>query len=292
VCTGFAQGLSLLCRWLAAQGIQSIGIEDPGWHAHRLIVEQAGLEVVPIPVDAEGLRVDVLESSPASAVIVTPSHQFPTGRVLDSSRRTALVEWAEAGERLVIEDDFDSEYRYDRSRSGALQGLAPERVAHIGSASKRLAPGMRLGWMLLPSWLVWPLASAKAIEDSGSEVLGQLALRDFIQRGELDRHIRRSRLRYRRRREALLSGLERQLPELTMAEGAAGLFELAELPPGADEAGLVAAAARRGVGVEGLALHRFESGGPPGLVLGFGNLSEPAIEHGLRLLGEAWAEAS
>lgn len=292
VCTGFAQGLSLVCRWLAAQGVESVGVEDPGWHAHRLIAEQAGLAVVPIPVDAHGLRVDALRSTSAAAVIATPSHQFPTGRVLDSARRAALVEWADRGERLIVEDDFDSEYRYDGSRFGSLQGLAPERVVHIGSASKRLAPGMRLGWMLLPSSLVWPLASAKAIEDSGSEVLGQLALRDFILRGELDRHVRRSRLRYQRRREALLTALGTWLPELEVATGAAGLFELAALPAGSDEAALVAAAGARGVGVEGLALHRFESDGPPGLVLGFGNMAEPAIEHGVRLLAEAWAEVS
>jgi GntR family transcriptional regulator/MocR family aminotransferase len=292
VCTGFAQGLSLLCRWLAAQGVERIAIEDPGWHAHRLIAEQAGLAVVPVAVDSSGLRVEELEATSAAAVIATPSHQFPTGGVLDSARRAALVEWAESGERLIVEDDFDSEYRYDGSRFGALQGLAPERVVHIGSASKRLSPGMRLGWMLLPSSLVWALASAKAIEDAGSEVLGQLALRDFILRGELDRHIRRSRLRYQRRREALLDALGRHLPELRASEGAAGLFELAELPPGSDEAALVAAAGARGVGVEGLALHRFESGGDPGLVLGFGGLAEPAIEHGIRLLAEAWAEAS
>ncbi len=201
--------------------------------------------------------------------MVTPAHQFPTGAVLSRERRAALIEWAEEGEGLIVEDDFDSEYRYDCSGLGALQGLAPERVAYIGSASKRLTPGMRLGWALLPSWLAWSLIQAKAVEDSGSEAIGQLALHDFIERGELDRHIRRTRLRYRRRREALLAALAKQLPEARPGDGAAGLDQLVELPEGVDEAATVAAAAERGVGVEGLALHRFLAVGPPGLVLGF-----------------------
>ena len=191
----------------------------PAGTAHRLIVEQAGLEVVPVPVDGEGLRVDALEESDAAAVVVTPAHQFPTGRVLSSERRAALIEWAERGERLIVEDDFDAELRYDRTRVGALQGLAPERVAYIGSASKRLVPGMRLGWMLAPSWLGWPLISVKAIEDRGSEAIGQLALQDFIARGELDRHLRRMRLRYQRPPRGAARSAGRHLPEARVERG-------------------------------------------------------------------------
>lgn len=290
ICTGFSQAFSLLCRWLADRGVERIALEDPGWHPHRLIVEQAGLEVAPVAVDSEGIRVDDLRAMAASAVVVTPAHQFPSGATLTRERRAALIEWAEEGERLIIEDDFDAEYRYEGSGLGALQGLAPDRVAYIGSASKRLTPGMRLGWALLPSWLAWPLIQAKAVEDAGSEAIGQLALHDFIERGELDRHIRRMRVRYRRRRDALLEALGRRLPQVRVSAGAAGLYELVELPEGTDEAALVAAAAARGVGVEGLALHRFNPVGPPGLVLGFGCLSEPAIDRGVRLLGEALHE--
>jgi len=291
VCTGFAQGLSLIARWLASRGVERVALEDPGWHTHRLIIEQAGLEVAPVPVDDEGLRIDLLTQSGAAAVIVTPAHQFPTGVVLSSERRAALIEWAEEGEYLIVEDDFDAELRYDRARVGALQGLAPERIAYVGSASKRLAPGVRLGWMLTPSWLSWPLISVKAIEDRGSEAIGQLALHDFIAGGELDRHLRRMRLRYQRRREALLAALERYLPQARVDQGVAGLYELATLPQGIDEPALVSAAAARGVGVEGLALHRFRPGGSPGLVLGFAGLPEPAIEQSIRLLAEVLAEA-
>jgi GntR family transcriptional regulator/MocR family aminotransferase len=292
VCTGFSQALTLIARWLRARGVGTIALEDPGWHNQRLIVEQAGLEVVPVPVDDDGIRVDELARSDASAVVVTPSHQFPTGVVLSSERRAALIEWAERGERLIVEDDYDAELRYDRSRAGALQGLAPERVAYIGSASKRLAPGMRLGWMLTPSWLGWPLISVKAIEDRGSEAIGQLALQDFVARGELDRHLRRMRLRYERRREVLLESLRRHLPEARPGDGAAGLFELVAVPAGVDEAALVGAAATRGVGLDGLALHRFRPDGPPGLVLGFAGLPEPALEQGVRLLAAAYAEVA
>jgi len=300
VCTGFMQGFALICRTLRSRGVQRVALEDPGWHMHRLIVEGAGMEVVPVGVDEDGLRVDELTATDASAALVTSAHQFPTGAVLAPERRAALIEWAEE-ERLIVEDDYDAEYRYDRVAVGALQGLAPEHVAYIGSASKRLAPGMRLGWVLMPSWLTWELTSSKTIEDGGSEAIGQLALRDFIARGELDRHVRRMRLIYQRRRQTLLGALARWLPDARPhganstpgaggAGGAAGLFELVMLPEGVAEHALLAAAAARGVGVEGLALHRFRPGGPPGLVLGYGNLAEPAIEQGVRLLGEAYRE--
>ncbi len=291
VCTGFLQGLSLICRMLASRGVARMALEDPGWHPHRLAVEQAGIEVVAVPVDAQGLCVSELYASDADAVIVTAARQFPTGAVLAPERRAALVEWAEE-ERLIIEDDYDAELRYDGVAVGALQGLAPEHVVYCGSASKRLAPGMRLGWLLMPSWMTWELTAAKAIEDGGSEVIGQLALADFLARGELDRHLRRMRMRYGARREALLRALGRLLAQCPVArDDAAGLFELLELPPGVSETALIAAAGRRGVGLEGLSWHCFSHGGPQGLLLGYGNLSEPAIEQGVRLLAEALQEA-
>lgn len=285
VCTGFRQGLSLTCRWLRANGIEQVALEEPGWHAQRLIVEEAALAVTPIPVDEEGLEVAALQDSGADAVVVTPAHQFPGGVVLSARRRSALIEWAERGERLIIEDDYDAEL--GRERVGSLQGLAPDRVLYIGSASKRLAPGMRLGWMLPPSWLSWALISAKAIEDAGSEISGQLALADFIARGELERHLRRMRLHYAHRREALLGALARELPDWRPAGTGGGLHLTVFLPRGVDEPALIAAAARRGVGIEGLSLHRYSGDSPPGLVLGHGHLAEPAIHRGIYLLAEA-----
>jgi GntR family transcriptional regulator/MocR family aminotransferase len=287
ISTGFMQGFSLVCRWLANNGVQRIAVEEPGWHAHRLIAEQAGLEVTPVAVDAQGLIVAALEGLDADAIVVTPAHQFPTGALLSAARRAALIDWAENGDRLIVEDDYDAEYRYDRGAVGALQGLAPERVLHIGSASKRLAPGMRLAWLLTPSWLTWQLTAMKAVEDAGSEVIGQLALHNFIARGELDRHIRRMRLRYQSRRETLLESLAQSLPQARAVGSAAGLHELIELPEDIHEPALIAAAAHHGVGIEGLSMHRFTHEGPPGVILGYGNLSEPAIGQGIRLIAKA-----
>ena len=189
-----------------------------------------------------------------------PAHQFPTGAVLSRERRAALVEWAAAHEALIVEDDYDSEL--SDQRPGALQGLAPERVVLIGSLSKRLAPGLRLGWMLSPSWLTWAITSGQAIEAAGGDVIAQLALRDFLERGELERHLRRMRSRYAARRATLLDAL-RRLPEVRVRETPpAGLFVLADCD--GDESAIVARAAQAGVGLEGLGLHRFEPGGPAG----------------------------
>ena len=263
-----------------------MALEDPGWHAQRLIVEEAGLTVTPVPVDEEGIDVAALEDSGTDAVIVTPAHQFPTGVVLSARRRAELIEWAERGDRLIIEDDYDAELC--RERVGALQGLAPDRVLYIGSASKRLTPGMRLGWMLPPSWLSWALISAKAIEDAGSEIAGQLALADFIARGELERHLRRMRLRYQ---TATPDAAGRARPTSSPTGGrsptAGGLHLMVVLPDHIDEPSLLAAAARRSIGLDGLSLHSYTGDCPPGLVLGHAYMAEPAIEHGVELLAEA-----
>jgi len=290
VCTGFRQGLALTCRWLRASGIDRVALEDPGWHAQRLIVEDAGLQVTPVPVDQHGIDVAALQRSGADAVVVTPAHQFPTGAVLAAPRRAGLIEWAERGDRLIIEDDYDAELCHERV--GSLQGLAPDRVLYIGSASKRLTPGMRLGWMLPPSWLSWALISAKAIEDAGSEVAGQLALADFISRGEFERHLRRMRLQYRQRRAKLLATLAHELPSWAPMATVDGLYLTAVLPDDLDEPAILAAAARRGVGIEGLSLHSYTGDCPPGVVLGYGHLAEPAIERGTELLAAAVAGVS
>ena len=289
VCTGFRQGLALTCRWLRANGIDRVALEDPAWHAQRLILEEAGLDVTPIPVDQDGIDVGALQQTGADAVVVTPAHQFPTGALLGARRRAALIEWAERGDRLIIEDDYDAELC--RERVGSLQGLAPDRVLYIGSASKRLAPGMRLGWMLPPSWLSWALITAKAIEDAGSEVAGQLALADFITRGELERHLRRMRLRYQQRRATLLTTLARTLPDWRASSIGGGLHLAVVLPDQLDEPALLAAAARKGIGIEGLSLHSYTGDCPPGLVLGHGYMAEPAIERGIELLAKTVSRA-
>lgn len=289
VCSGFTQAFALLCGSLRERGIERIALEDPGWAQHRLIARRAGLEAVAIGVDEHGLDVGQLGLSGCETVVVTPAHQFPTGVVMSSERRAALLGWAEDIDGLIVEDDYDSELRYDRGPVGALQGLAPERVCHIGSASKRLLPSLRLGWMLCPSWLTGELTFAKGIADGGSPIVGQLALADFIARGELDRHLRRMRVRYRQRRAVAQGALAAALPEARLTGIAAGVYSLAVLPEGVKEPAVLRAAAAAGVWIEGLSSHRLAYGdaGRVGLLLGYASVSEPAIERGIAVLADA-----
>ena len=288
VCAGAMQGFAALCRVLRQRGIGRIAVEDPGWNRPRVIAEAAGLEPVAIPVDEHGLVVAELERSECEVVLVTPAHQFPTGVVMSSERRSALLEWAEDEDALIVEDDYDSELRYDRVPVGALQGLAPERVLQLGSASKRLAPGLRVGWMLSPSWMSGALTYEQGLAETAPPALDQLALADFLARGELDRHLRRMRLRYRDRRSALVSGLAGRLPGASVSGVAAGLYAPILLPPGVDEHALVRAAAARGLALEGLSVHTAADRAPPGLVLGFGNLPDAELDRGLRTLVEVY----
>jgi GntR family transcriptional regulator/MocR family aminotransferase len=274
VCGGFAQGFAVVCQALRMRGVAQIAVEEPGWTQHQLIAEAAGLEPVPVSVDEQGLVVDELIESGCEVVVVTPAHQFPSGVVLSPERRTALLEWAEDEDTLIIEDDYDSELRYDRDAVGALQGVAPERIVQIGSTSKRLAPALRLGWVLAPSWLSGALTYTKALADGGTPALSQLALAEFIGRGDLERHLRRMRLRYRARRAALMNALARELPSARAGGIPAGLFVPVHLP-GVDERTLAAA---------GVAAPLFA---PGWLALGFANLSERAIADGLRALAAA-----
>lgn len=279
VCAGWTQGFAVLCRTLRARGLERIACEDPGWAQHGLVAAHAGLEPVPLQVDADGIDVARLARSGCEAVVVTAAHQFPTGVVLSPERRAALLEWAEDADGLIIEDDYDSELRYDRGTVGALQGLAPERVCMIGSLSARLAPGLRLGWMLSPSWLTGALAYEKALSDAAAPALEQLALADFISRGELDRHLRRMRARYGARRAALLAALD----AASVSGVEAGLFTLVWLPSDTDENAVVMGAGSLGISVEGLAAHRVREG-PPGLILGYAGMSEPALERAVAML--------
>ena len=291
VCSGFVQGFALVCRVLRARGIRRVAMEDPGWIVHRTIARHAGLAPVPIPVDTDGMLIEGIERARVGAVLLTPAHQFPTGVVLGAARRHELLAWARRQHGLFIEDDYDAEYRYDRDPMTALQGLAAEHVIYIGSASKRLAPGLKLGWVIVPSTLTDALTHEKALDDGGGEAIGQLTLANFITSGELDRHLHRMRLRYRKRRDALLDAVRQWLPDATVDNTAAGLYALVRLPPDTDESALISAAGHRQVGVTGLYWHHFQpDSAPPGLLLGFANLPEPAIARGIQLIGEALAE--
>jgi GntR family transcriptional regulator/MocR family aminotransferase len=285
VCNGYAQGIALIVQVLAAAGARSLAVEDPSADDDAVpVARAAGLEVAGVPVGEDGVRVEELAGLDADALVLTPSHQWPTGAVLSARSRAAAVRWARERDALIVEDDYDAEYRYDRAPIGALQGLAPDRVVYAGTASKTLAPGLRLGWLVLPPQLVDRVAEAKALADRGSPVLDQLAFADFLERGEFDRHLRRMRPVYRRRRDTLLAALRRELPGFEPAGIAAGLHLVAHLPPGLDEATAIAAAARRGVAVYGLEPYRLTHPGRPGLIFGYATLEEATIERGVKRL--------
>lgn len=276
VVNGVSQGLMLLARALVARGTTRIGFEDPGSYGAREHLRRWDLAPVPVPVDRHGLDVGALDRSGVDAVLVTPAHQFPTGVVLAPDRRRALVAWASSGTakgpdgmpgRLVIEDDYDAEHRYDRPPVPALRALAPDHVVHLGSVSKTLAPAIRIGWLLAPAALRSELVEARYWTDLASPALPQLALAHFITSGGFERHLRQVRRRHRARRDALLTALAAHLPAATAHGVAAGLHLLVTLPD-IDDADVARRAAGAGVRVHPLSAHRVGHG-PPGLVIGY-----------------------
>jgi GntR family transcriptional regulator/MocR family aminotransferase len=288
VTSGYSQGLSLTCRVLADRGARRIALEDPCDPEYRVIVARAGLEPVPVRVDSAGLVVSELASSGADAVVVTPAHQSPTGAVLARERRTALLAWLRQTDAIAIEDDYDAEYRYDRAAVGALQGLEPEHLVYAGTASKTLAPALRIGWLVAPARLVPALRTEKRLADRGTAHIDQRAFAEFLTRGELDRHLRRMRLLYRGRRDALVAALAEALPEATVHGIAAGLHVVVELGAGDDEDAIREEASARRIRFD--TLREYEcggDGGPPVLMLGYGQIAEPAIPDGVRALADA-----
>jgi GntR family transcriptional regulator/MocR family aminotransferase len=282
VTNGYTQGLWLTCRALAARGARRVAVEDPSLDDAWATVRSAGLEVVALPVDEHGVVPDGLD---ADAILVTPAHQFPTGVVLAPERRRALLAWG----GIVIEDDYDSEYRYDRAPVGTLQRLAPDRVVYLGTASKTLAPALRLGWLVAPPELASAVARERWAVDSGGNALTARAYARLLATGEVDRHLRRTRREYRERRDRLVAALEARLPGCQVTGVAAGLHLLLRLPPGTDETALVEALARRRIKVRGLASYRLMPGGEdePALVIGYGRLPRAAIDTVVDALREA-----
>jgi len=242
-------------------------------------------------VDDGGLRVDRLSRLDADAVLVTPAHQYPTGTVLAPARRAALLEWAANRRAIIIEDDYDAEYRYDREPIGALQGLAPDRVVYVGSASKVLSPALRLGWLVMPADVADDVARAKLHADRGSAAFEQLAFADFLECGAFDSHLRRTRQIYRRRRDALVEALRALLPRVRYHGIAAGLHLMIELAPDVDEQAVLAASRRRSIRLYGAGAYRAKpQSGPPALVVGYGGLPEAQIREAVKQLALALAE--
>jgi len=288
VTSGYAQGRALVCRALVAAGAKRIAVEDPSHSEVWETVSRSGLELVPVPVDGEGLRVDLLERTQADAVMVTPAHQYPTGAVLSGPRRTALLEWLERRNVIAIEDDYDAEYRYDRAPVGALQGRAPGRIVYAGTTSKTLAPALRLGWLVAPARLLDAVQQQQRLADFGQPRIEQHAFADFLSRGNLDRHLRRMRARYRDRRDALVAALAEQLPEAKVHGIRAGLHATIQLRP-FDRGRLVRdECARRGVALTAMSDYYLDARADSSmLLLGYARSSEATIRAGVKELAAA-----
>ncbi len=269
ICAGFAQALDLLCEALARRGVCTVVTEEYGLTPNPETIARHRLAAQTVPVDERGA---VISQAPAGAgaLLLTPAHQFPLGAVLAPERRAEVVRWAAGSGGLVIEDDYDGEFRYDRQAIGALQALAPEHVVYAGTASKTLTPGLRLAWLMVPEQLIGELTSVTSAPGAHTSTLEQLTLAQLIASGAYDRHVRRCRLEYRRRRDHLLAALRRDAPDCAITGVAAGLHAVVRLPAGLSEAEAVARADARGVRVLGL---RHFALGParrdPALVVGY-----------------------
>ncbi|MCG7608583.1 MULTISPECIES: PLP-dependent aminotransferase family protein [Mycobacterium] len=281
LCSGATQAVALLARCLEGP----LATEDPGFWLHRMVLRHNGIDPLPVPVDGNGIDVAALTASGATVALTTPAHQSPTGVVLSAARRTELLEWAQPG-RLIIEDDYDAEYRYDRAPVGALQGVAPDRVVYIGSTSKTLAPGLRIGWMVVPAHLIERLRTAKSLADTGSSVMDQIAFSQFLASGGYDRHLRQMRRRYPARRAALLAALARHLPQAEVLGAAAGVHLTVRFPAGFPIEKLTRRATESRIRLEPLApCYADPATAPPGLILGYANVTESQIAAGVEQLG-------
>jgi GntR family transcriptional regulator/MocR family aminotransferase len=288
ITNGYTQSLGLICSVLAANGAKRIAHEDPHNPEDEESVRRAGLEPVPISVDGEGISVEQLARAAVDAVVVTPAHQHPLGVVMTAERRASLMAWLRASGAVAIEDDYDAEHRYDRVAVGALQGLDPDLVIYAGSASKTLAPALRLGWLVVPWALVDAVGEAKLRTDRGTAGIEQLAFADFLMRGELDRHLRRMRSRYRGRRDALVDALATALPEASVHGIAAGLHATVRLSADDNEDAIREQAGLRRIAIELLSEYTAGAAGDvPTLLLGYAQMSEPAIRAGVVALAGA-----
>jgi GntR family transcriptional regulator/MocR family aminotransferase len=272
LCAGITDGVARVCRALRAAGITDLAVEDPGWARVRDAATSAGLRPHLVPVDQDGLRVDILARTPARAVVVGAAHQFPTGVVLSPQRRAGLVRWAREVDGYVIEDDYDAEFRYDHHPVAVMQGMAPGRVFLCGSVSKTLTPALGLGWLVAPAALTAVLQSANPVA-AAPPVLDQLALAEFVDRGWYDAHLRASRRRYRDRRDLLVRTVAELLPAARVAGTAAGLHVLLHLPDGTDTGSLVRAGAAAGLQLADLDDYRTTPSADRALVLGYGNIT-------------------
>jgi GntR family transcriptional regulator/MocR family aminotransferase len=298
---GFGELLAMAARTLLARGIDTIAVEEYGHQSHRDILATAGLRLVPLPVDHEGAQVGRLDGSRARAALLTPAHQFPTGFALSDPRRQQLAAWAEHVDGVILEDDYDGEFRFDRRAVGALQPLAAQRVIYLGTASKALSPAIGLAWALAPAALAAEMTEHRGYAGAAPSGLHERTLAHFIAAHEYDRAVRARRISFRRRRESFAELLAQHAPRCRIEGQRAGLHCLVQLPADASERGrgdaasTVAALARAaGVAVDPLPHFRFPGDAardelaPPhfgdALVVGFGAAAPAAADEALRRL--------
>ncbi|GAA0924426.1 PLP-dependent aminotransferase family protein [Kribbella koreensis] len=286
ICSGYVQALNLLTDVLRLQGAQTMSVEEFGYSLHWDVIRSRGVEPKPVPVDEYGVRADLLEGR---AALLTPAHQMPTGVPLAPDRRTKAVEWARETDAILIEDDYDGEFRYDRQPVGALQALDPERVVYTGTASKSLAPALRLAWMVLPEHLMDPVLEVKRTTDLLTATLDQLVLAEFIASGHYDRHVRRTRQHYRRRRDHLVELLAVRAPGVTLAGISAGMHVLLDVPGEAED--MVARASRQGLLIASLDRYRFtpDPAARQALIVGYGTPPDHSYNGALDLLCQVLA---
>ena len=287
VCCAASHALTVLWRALRHQGARRVAVEDPGWRPQRRTAEQAGLEAIPVRVDAGGLVVSELAAADVDAVVLTPAHHYPTGVVMTAERRGALIAWARQRRALIVEDDYDVEYRFGRDPVASLQGLAPDLVAFVETTSKTLAPALRLAWMVPPADLTGDVEDE--LEVTGvTPTLDQMAMASFIHDAALERHLRSMRRRYRAKRDVFIDALGRHLPEVRVSGTAAGLHLLAWLPDSIDEHKTATRARLSGVGVHELHRHcTVQAPSPPALLLGYALPTASDLSAATMLLADA-----
>ena len=288
ICCAASQAMIVLWHVLRRRGARRVAVEDPGWRWQRYTAEQAGLEAVPVRVDADGMVVTELAAADVDAVVMTPAHHYPTGVVMTAERRAALIAWARERGALIVEDDYDVEYRFGRNPMASLQGLAPDLVAFVGTTSKTLAPALRLAWVVPPSHLIDDVEDVLLVTGVTPPTLDQVAMASFIEEAALERHLRSMRRRYSMKRNLLVDELGKHLPEVRVSGTEAGLHLLAWLPDGADEHETALRARRSGVGLHELHRHcTTQAPSPPALLLGFALPTETQLVAATGLLAKA-----
>jgi GntR family transcriptional regulator/MocR family aminotransferase len=283
ICAGVSHGLQILSGVLAGRGARNVAVESYGLDRYCGLLAAAGLKTLLLPLDTRGT--DPVPPVGTDAVLLTPAHQFPVGTALHRDRRTAVVDWARRTGGLVLEDDYEGEFRFDRQSVGALQGLDPDCVVYLGTSSKTLAPGLRLAWMALPPPLAEEAVAAKG-QINSCEVFSQLTMADFITSGAYDRHVRAARRRYRDRRDALVTALAQHAPKVRVIGAAAGLHTVLGLPPGTEQQ-VLQSATRQGLKMAGLSRYRRErslNAMADALVVGYGGPSDAAWPQALSAL--------